>query len=88
MSQRMTCHFKKTTDIIVPNIESIRKYHKKLRYSNFVNNYWSERDIEMMIRGYARVKAGKITIGEMAEEIGKTRSSTRNKAFRMGISTK
>lgn len=88
MSHRMTCHFKKTTDIIVPDIETVRKYNKKLRYSNFVNNKWSERDIEMMIRGYARVKAGKVTIAEMAAEIGKTRSSVRNKCWRMGISTK
>ena len=87
MSQRMTCHFKKTTDIIVPDIESVRRYSKKLRYSNFVNDKWSERDIEMMIRGYARVKAGKVTIAEMAAEIGKTRSSVRNKCWRMGIST-
>jgi ABC-type glycerol-3-phosphate transport system substrate-binding protein len=84
----MTCHFRKTTDIIVPDIESVRKYSKKLRYSNFVNDKWSERDIEMMIRGYARVKAGKMTVAEAANEIGKTRSSFRNKAQRMGISSK
>jgi len=88
MSQRMTCHFKKSTDIIVPDIESIRKYHKKLRYANFVNRYWSERDIEMMIRGYAKIKSGKITVAEAANDIGKTRSSFRNKACRMGISSK
>ena len=85
---KVTCYFKKSEDIILPDIESIRKPSKKLRYASYVNQYWDERDIENMIRGYARVKAGKLTIGEMAAEIGKTRSSTRNKAWRMGISSK
>ena len=85
---KIVCYFTKSEDLTLPTIESIRKPNKKLRYANFVNDKWSERDIEMMIRGYARVKAGKITVAEAASEVGKSRSSFRNKAQRMGISSK
>lgn len=86
--KKFVCYFKKSEDLILPDIEITHKPNKKLRYARFVNRYWDEKDIDNMIRGYARVKAGKVTIAEMAAEIGKTRSSVRNKCWRMGISTK
>jgi hypothetical protein len=82
---KMICYFKRSTDIIVPDIEDIRP-SKKIKYQNFINDYWSERDIELMIRGYDRVKTGKMTVKEVANQLGKSYSSLKNKAWRMGIS--
>jgi hypothetical protein len=86
--KRIVCYFKKSEELILPDIEITHKPSKKLRYARFVNSKWSERDIDNLIRGYAKVESGKITVGKMANEIGKTRSSVRNKAWRMGISLK
>jgi hypothetical protein len=84
---KITCFCKKNNDIIVPDIENIRKkYNKKLRYGSFVNDRWSDRDIEGMIKGYERVKAGKLTVKELTGILGKSYSSLKNKAWRMGIS--
>ena len=85
--KRFVCYFKKSEDLILPDIEITPKPNKKLRYARYVNQYWDEQDIDNMIRGYARVKAGKVTVAEIAAEMGKTKSSLRNKCWRMGIST-
>jgi len=82
---KITSHFTPVTEILVPEIEVVRIYNKP-KYTNFVNDYWDERDIESMIRGYDQVKVGKITVKDLAVKLGKSYSSLKNKAWRMGIS--
>jgi hypothetical protein len=82
---KVTSHFKKVTELDVPDIEITYTY-KYVKYLNFVNDKWSPRDIELMIIGYNKVKGGKLTVKEVAKQIGKSYSSLKNKAWRMGIS--
>jgi hypothetical protein len=56
------------------------------KYINFINDKWNQHDIESMIYGYNRVKRSEITVKKLARLMGKSYSSLKNKAWRMGIS--
>jgi hypothetical protein len=82
---KVTSYFTKIEEIEV--IENKPVYERKSpRYTNFVNDKWSRDDIEDMIRGYNDVKHGEFTVKQLAKLMGKSYSSLKNKAWRMGIS--
>lgn len=83
---KVSCYFTKAGELEVPDIEITHDHYKYVKYINFINDQWSQRDIELMIRGYDKVKKGQTTVRIVAKQIGKTYSSLKNKAWRMGIS--
>jgi hypothetical protein len=58
---KITAYFTPIKDIEVQEIGII--YEPKYpKFTNFVNDKWSQHDIESMIYGYNRVKHGEITV--------------------------
>lgn len=84
---KVSSNFSKFGEIEVPDlVEVIYTVSYTPKYSNFVNDHWSKRDIDAMINGYNKVKNGEMTVREVAIRMGKSYSSLKNKAWRMGIS--
>lgn len=84
---KVSSNFSKVGEIEVPDlVEIVYTLSPRSKYTNFVNDYWSQRDIDAMINGYDKVKNGEMTVKEVATRMGKSYSSLKNKAWRMGIS--
>lgn len=85
---KVSSNFSKVEEINVPDLIhiSITIPYVQRKYANFVNEQWSQRDIDAMINGYDKVRNGEMTVKEVADRMGKSYSSLKNKAWRMGIS--
>lgn len=85
---KISSNFSKVEEINVPDLIhiTITVPYVQRKYTNFVNEQWSQRDIDAMINGYDKVRNGEMTVKEVADRMGKSYSSLKNKAWRMGIS--